>query len=149
MLRFGVSLSDRPIEVEAIRRERPKIVYNGGRGQRTVVTNFENVFFGYLVIFQLQATWRIDRGDQYVGPGNVALLFIAHTCDKRIAEQMGATINDMARSRGMDLGRPFFYQYSDHSDPKDNMDHVTALCFFPSFSVVSKYQSRTTKRKFP
>ena len=48
--RFGVSISNQPIEVDAIRRERPKIVYSSRGNQRSVTTHKENVFLFVSVI---------------------------------------------------------------------------------------------------
>ena len=45
--RFGVSLSERPIQVDAIRRERPKILYNNRSGIHAITTDSEKVNYYY------------------------------------------------------------------------------------------------------
>ena len=83
----------------------------------------------------------MDNSDQYAGAGEVEVLFVAHTCNKIIAEQMAETIARMAQQRGMRLGKPFYYGYDERADPKANMEHL-----FPNikeYQVFSSFSQRS------
>ena len=72
----------------------------------------------------------MDLQDQYVGPGKVDLLFIAHTCHQQVAQDMTNAIKNMARKRGMNLENTFLYGYDERAEPRKNLDHVSLSLFF-------------------